>query len=244
MLLIGGSDSSAGAGIAADIRAIQHHSNIHASIAITAITAQHTYAVTHIQPTTDTALQAQLEAAETLAPIDAIKIGMLCNTAQCAVLGRFLKTQTCPIVIDTVLVASSGDALLDEAAYESYQAHVLPHADLITPNTTEADLLRKKGAYNPSALPLPFAVLEKGGHVSEVSDTVTDKLTLPDGEVLEYSHKRQEMAPRGTGCALATHIAAGMAEGEALTKATEQGIALLQQRMRRSQQVGDMCVMK
>lgn len=221
-LTIAGSDCSGGAGIQADLKTMTMN-GVYAMSAITALTAQNTTGVRAIQESTPEFLRQQLDAIfEDIFP-DAIKIGMVSSSALIRVIAerlRFYGAQN--IVVDPVMVATSGSALMKTEAIETLIAELLPLASVITPNIPEAELLSglhittrtdMETAARRIAEGSRCAVLVKGGHsVNDAND-----LLYTDGEALWFTGKRIDNPnTHGTGCTLSSAIAANLAKGYSL----------------------------
>ncbi len=226
-LTIAGSDSGGGAGIQADLKTFSALGVYGASV-LTAVTAQNTVAVSDVHPIPDAMVAAQIAAVLGDIRVDAIKIGMLGDASLIETVAGALADFRGPVVLDPVMVAKSGARLLPDAARAALIAHLLPCADLLTPNLPEAAALlgcaeamddremqhqgarlREMGA---------GAVLMKGGHGR--CETCTDWLI--GDEVIRLDAPR--IATRnthGTGCTLSSAIAAGLAQGQTLPKAVE-----------------------
>lgn len=231
VLVIAGSDSSGGAGIVRDVQTLTDLST-DALCVVTAVTAQSNRRVTAVHAVPPEAVRAQIEAAYATRRPDAVKIGMLGNRATVAAvaeaLGR-LGAGAAPIVLDPVLVASSGGALLDEAGRQALQEQLLPLATLLTPNVPEAAaLLCEEPAAGEAALDLQAqrllelgarAVLLKGGHAAE--GEAVDRLVTRSEPLRRLTAPRVSAARRGTGCALASAIAARLAQGQMLFEACQ-----------------------
>lgn len=231
VLVIAGSDSSGGAGIVRDVQTLTDF-NTDALCVVTAITAQSNRHVTAIHAVPPEVVRAQIEAAYATRRPDAVKIGMLANrtTVEAVVdaLGH-LGNSAAPIVLDPVLVSSSGGELLDEEGRRALQERLIPLATLLTPNVPEAAaLLREKPAADEAALDLQAqrllglgarAVLLKGGHAGE--GAATDRLAVRGEPLQRLTAPRVSAARRGTGCALASAIAAGLAHGRMLADACQ-----------------------
>jgi hydroxymethylpyrimidine/phosphomethylpyrimidine kinase len=242
-LTIAGSDSGGGAGIQADLRTFAAH-RVHGCSAVTAITAQNSLGVTDWAPVEPRLVVAQIEAVATDMPVAATKTGML-GTAEivAAVAEAAGRLALGPLVVDPVMVAKSGDRLLDAAAEQAYRA-LLPLAALATPNLHEAEVLlgrpvRDLAAMRQAARDLralgPAAVLVKGGGLPGAPVDV-----FFDGERLE-----EILAPRvdtrnvhGTGCTLSAAICARLALGAPLLEAVRRAKAWLTEALRRSYSVG------
>ena len=242
VLVIAGSDSSGGAGIARDLRTLADLQTP-AACALTAVTAQTDKALLACQVLGPQVVRAQIESAFAAGNIAAVKIGMLADADTVRAVTQALAPHAAvPCVLDPVLLSSSGAVLLDEAGRRELLATLLPQVALLTPNLPEAALLLG-GTRATSELELlrqgaelrargARAVLIKGGH-AEGRDSV-DLLMGPEG-VEPLRGARVAVQMRGTGCALASAIAAYLAQGLALTLACRQAKqylnALLQQRL-------------
>ncbi|MGN8024913.1 bifunctional hydroxymethylpyrimidine kinase/phosphomethylpyrimidine kinase [Microbacterium sp. 22242] len=230
VLSIAGSDPSGGAGIQADLKSIAANGG-YGMAAVTALTAQNTRGVTGVHVPPAEFLRAQLDALSADVRIDAVKIGMLAGAGVIAEVGSWLRAQRPPtVVLDPVMVATSGDRLLGTDAEQALRA-LLPLADLITPNLPElAVLVREEPARTwPEALAqagrLAAAtgslVLVKGGHLD--GDEAPDALVGSEGVLREYPGGRiRTRSTHGTGCslssALATRRAVGGEWGEAVAE--------------------------
>ncbi|NCG21886.1 MAG: hydroxymethylpyrimidine/phosphomethylpyrimidine kinase [Rhodobacterales bacterium] len=221
VLVIAGSDSSGGAGIAADLRALER-AGVSARIALTAVTAQTDQGVTHIEGTGKESFLAQLQAA---GPIDAIKVGMLTDAPHVHGLTAWLGSldNPPPVVVDPVLVSTSGGQLLDDNGIAALWS-LLPYVTLLTPNVAEAKVLASGAPIEDWAEAMPCAVLVTGGDEGE--DLIEDVLFFDEEEV-GYDHERVPGSFRGTGCALASYIAAELAHGRPIDQAVGHGILAL-----------------
>ncbi|HEY3379346.1 MAG TPA: bifunctional hydroxymethylpyrimidine kinase/phosphomethylpyrimidine kinase [Armatimonadota bacterium] len=234
-LTIAGSDSGGGAGIQADLKTFAAFAVYGASV-ITAVTAQNSLAVRAVHNIPPHVIAAQLDAVLEDLPIRVVKIGMLSTADTIRVVAERLRAHAvATIVLDPVLVATSGDPLLHDAAVEALLEHLFPLATLITPNLPEAarllhmDSIDDAGTATRALLGLGAkAVLLKGGHGS--GETLEDYLLMAGmPEPLRYCHAQQRTRhTHGTGCSLSSAIAAGLAHGEALAVATEHAIGWLQ----------------
>jgi len=223
-LTIAGSDSGGGAGIQADLKTFSALGVYGASV-ITALTAQNTVAVTAIHTAPSDMVEAQLDAVLDDLNVKTIKIGMLSSVDVISVVSRVLKQHPdILVVLDPVMVAKSGDKLLQTDALQALKSELIPLAHVITPNLPEAALLldadeaRSIGDVRDQVEDLihlgAHAILLKGGHLP--GDVVVDVLRSP--EVNEsFTHPR--VATRnthGTGCTLSAAIAAQLAHGQTL----------------------------
>lgn len=223
LLCIGGLDPSGGAGIGADARAA-HAFGAHALCVATAIVAQNTRGVALVEPVSPAVLRKQIEVLlEDIRP-GAIKIGMIPNLAAIEVLHRVLRPlhASIPIVIDTVFAPTSGLAFNDAKTIEAIVEQMLPLATVVTPNAIEARQLgapawsdaasMQRAAMSVLASSGAKAVFLKGGH-SDDAEFSTD-LFCDGKDFLELrAPRKNEFKVRGTGCLLASAIAAGLAAG-------------------------------
>lgn len=235
-LTIAGSDSCGGAGVQADIKTMSAL-GVYAASAITSVTVQNTLGVQAIQ-----AIQPEIVAGQIRAVMDdikptAIKVGMVNDQATILAIADTLQ-QYSPqkLVVDPVMVSTSGSMLMQEDALGTFCSRLLPMATLLTPNIPEAEVLSNLSisstddmdAAGRSILALGCkAVLIKGGHLE---GRKVDKLYLPNGEVCSFVH--EAIATRnthGTGCTLSSAIAAFMARGLALADAVAQAKTYLSQ---------------
>lgn len=227
VLVIAGSDSGGGAGIQADIKSIMAMGGF-ATTALAALTAQNTRGVTGVMPVPPAFLRAQIDAVMDDIGADAVKTGMLPDTASIETVADFLESQpaSLPFVMDPVMVATSGDRLQSEEALAALRTRLLPRATVITPNIPEAELLlgrRITDAEGQSAAAQALlatgaaAVLVKGGHLP--GEMVTDLLASAHGIVAISGPRIDSTSTHGTGCTLASAIAAGLAQGMALEAA-------------------------
>ena len=218
-LTIAGSDSSGGAGIQADLKTMTMN-GVFAMSAITALTAQNTTGVTGIFNVTPELLKAQLDAVFTDIFPDAVKIGMVSNGELILVIGEILKEyQARHIVVDPVMVATSGSVLLKTDAVETLEKELLPLAEVVTPNIPEAEVLSGLTIASPDDMIAAgkaiserygCAVLCKGGHrLNDAND-----LLYRGGGYEWFNGKRIDNPnTHGTGCTLSSAIAANLAKG-------------------------------
>lgn len=220
VLSIAGSDSSGGAGIQADIKTITAH-GLYAETAITAVTAQNTTGVSGIVQMEPAFTVRQIRACFDDIRPDAVKIGMV-GTAEMvrAIAGELRRVNAANIVVDPVLVATSGAALADNEVARALIEHLFPIADLVTPNLPEAAVLsgravetradREEAAAAIKAK-TKGAVLVKGGHAEGAAD---DLLLTESRHPVWLEHARiRTTAGHGTGCTLSSAIACGLACG-------------------------------
>ena len=224
---IAGSDSSGGAGIQADLKTFAAL-GVYGASAITALTAQNTQGVTAIHDVPADFILAQIDAIFADLAVAAVKIGMLSRIAAIeAVAEGLARHRARNIVLDPVMVATSGDRLLADEAVDALRRALIPRALLVTPNLPEAAALtganlarneREMAAQAREILALgPRAVLIKGGH-GEGEEAVD--LLIGEGEVVRLSARRiATKNTHGTGCTLSSAIAAGLAKGRDLVSA-------------------------
>jgi hydroxymethylpyrimidine/phosphomethylpyrimidine kinase len=240
VLIVAGSDSGGGAGIQADIKTVTALGG-YAMTAITALTAQNTRGVFGVFPVDIAFIRQQIELVATDLGADAVKTGMLATSevieAVADALAAFVPGV--PVVIDPVMVAKGGAALLAADAVESLRRHLVPRAALLTPNLPEAEALtgmtirtvddmKRAGAELCRAG--AAAVLVKGGH-REAAE-VTDVLVTAGGAQLFESPRIDSSSTHGTGCTLASAIATGIAQGMALDTAVRRARAYVLEAIR------------
>lgn len=229
VLVIAGSDSSGGAGIVRDVRVLADF-GVDALCAITAVTAQTCYHVVSVHHVPQETVRAQIHAALESRPIAAIKIGMLGTRETVnAVADCLPRHGNIPVVLDPVLISSSGGVLLDEDGREAMRTRLFPVTTLLTPNIPEAaSLCGETAAASPDVRLAQarsllstgvHAVLLKGGHAADAE--ASDLLLTRTGEPEWLSAPRVDARCRGTGCALASAIAAGLANGSSVKDACQ-----------------------
>jgi len=238
-LTIAGSDSGGGAGIQADLKAFSALGVYGASV-ITAITAQNTVAVTAVEQVSAPVVAAQIEAVLSDLDVGAVKIGMLFSPEIISAVAGALDGFDGPIVLDPVMIAKSGDALLQDDAVDAMVSAMLPRATLLTPNLPEAArLLGQEAAADEAAMEAqgaalramgPEAVLMKGGHGT--GEMCLDVLHAADGLMHLEATRLDTRNTHGTGCTLSSSIAAGLAKGLPLPTAVQQAHAYLQAAIR------------
>jgi hydroxymethylpyrimidine/phosphomethylpyrimidine kinase len=243
VLTIAGSDSGGGAGIQADLKTIEACGAFGTS-AVTSVTAQNTTGVesTHVLPLA--AVEAQCTAVRSDFDVAAIKTGMLATRGVVDLVCEQVADATAPAVVDPVMVAASGDRLLDPAAESAYE-DLVAEATLVTPNADEAEVLTGIGVEDEaSAREAGAAVVDmgadaalvKGGHVP--GEDVVDVL-VTDDSVETIRHPRVETdATHGSGCTLSSAIAAHLADGDDLAEAVRSGVDLLARAVRYGLDVG------
>ena len=226
-LTIAGSDCSGGAGIQADIKTMTMN-GVYAMSAITALTAQNTTGVMAIQESGPEFLKQQIDAVFEDIPPDAVKIGMISSSELVHVIAERLRYYGAKnIVLDPVMVATSGSALIKSDAVQALIEELLPISTLVTPNIPEAQVLSGMNINNKKDMLSAAkqigdrhhcAVLLKGGHsINDAND-----LLYSNGELIWFEGKRiNNPNTHGTGCTLSSAIAANLAKGYCLEQAIE-----------------------
>ena len=240
VLAIGGSDSGGGAGIQADIKTITALGG-YADSAVTAVTVQDTLGVHATHPVPPAIIAAQIRTVLADIGADVIKTGMLGDAAAVeAVLETLEGWPAIPLVVDPVMIAGSGERLLDEGALASLR-RLIARAALVTPNAPEAQALTglavagvddQRAAGEALLAAGAAAVLVKGGHVP--GDRVIDLLVTPAGETMFEGERIATRHTHGTGCTLASACATGLAQGMALEDAVARAWAYTGEAIRRA----------
>jgi len=226
VLTIAGSDSGAGAGIQADLKTFAAH-QVYGTTAITAVTAQNTLGVTQFLALPSDLVTAQIEAVTSDIGVDAAKTGMLPNAAIVEAVAAAVEELEIPLlVVDPVMVAKSGDRLIDDEALGALRAELLHHAFVVTPNIPEAEVLagmtivtdddRRRAGERILALG-PTAVIIKGGHYG--SDEIRDLLLDHRGFEEFVAERVASTQTHGTGCTFSAALAAHLAIGHTLREA-------------------------
>ena len=232
-LTIAGSDSSGGAGIQADIKTMTMN-GVFAMSAITALTAQNTTGVTGILNATPDFLEKELDAIFTDIFPDAVKIGMVSSAELITVIAEKLKAYGAKhVVVDPVMVATSGAKLLEDDAIDTLKEKLLPLAEVLTPNIPEAEILAGMKIESPTDMETAArtisetygcAVLCKGGH--DLNDA--NDLLWKDGAGRWFKGRRiANPNTHGTGCTLSSAIASNLAKGYELDQAVERAKAYI-----------------
>ena len=226
-LSIAGSDSSGGAGIQADIKTMTAN-GVYAMTAITALTAQNTTGVTGIMEVTPEFLAQQLDSIFTDIRPDAVKIGMVSSSALIHVIAEKLKEYKAEnVVVDPVMVATSGSKLISDDAIETLKTCLMPLSSILTPKIPEAEVLAEMKVETEEEMILAAkkisetfhcAVLCKGGH--QLNDA--NDLLYRDGEYKWFHGKRiQNPNTHGTGCTLSSAIASNLAKGYSMDESVK-----------------------
>jgi hydroxymethylpyrimidine/phosphomethylpyrimidine kinase len=243
-LTIAGSDSGGGAGIQADLKTFAAL-NVYGMSAITAITAQNTCGVSAVQGINPDIVAAQIRAVAADIGVSAAKTGMLFSAEIIQAVATTVRELHVPfLVVDPVMVATSGDRLLQRAAEESLRQDILPLATVVTPNLAETEVLvgRKvtsldemRAAAEQIVAEGARAVVVKGGHaVTKATDVFFDgqRMELLQSEIIETANTH------GTGCTLSAAICAYLARGTALFEAVQRAKAYITGALRHSLTIG------
>lgn len=233
VLTIAGSDSSGGAGIQADLKTIVMH-GLYGESVVTALTAQNTTGVSGVLDAPPDFVALQLDCVFRDIPPDAVKIGMVSNAETIHVVAEKLRAfRPKHVVVDPVMVATSGSRLLDESALDALRTELLPLAEAATPNLPEAEILsgetiRTREDMARAAFKLaerfPCAILLKGGHLASCADD----LLIQNGTATWFPHARIDNPnTHGTGCTLSSAIACGLAMEKPLPRAIADAKAYL-----------------
>lgn len=227
VLTIAGSDPSGGAGIQADIKTMTEN-GVYAMSVITAITAQNTMGVTGVLNVTEEYIDKQMDAVFSDIYPDAVKIGMLSDIGIIkSVAGKLKEYEAKNIVIDPVMISTSGTRLLSEEAIALMKSDLFPMASLITPNIPEAENLSGKSIMDKEDVikvakelskAYDTAVLIKGGHAKSGAD---DLLFYEDKAYWFNAERIDNPNTHGTGCTLSSAIASNLAKGYAMERAVE-----------------------
>ena len=238
-LTIAGSDSGGGAGIQADLKTF-HQWGVHGTSALTAVTAQNTLGVQAIHPVPAATVASQIRSVATDLPPRAVKSGMLATAAIVATVADGIRRHRLgPYVLDPVMVATSGDTLLEADAVAAVRHELLPLATIVTPNWPEAALLtrtrtrtrtrvteaNRRGMARAARALVDAgagAALVKGGHLD--GDEVVDLFWDGQSEVVFRGPRIDTRHTHGTGCSLSAAIAAGLARGAGLEEAVGRAV--------------------
>ncbi|HEY7790284.1 MAG TPA: bifunctional hydroxymethylpyrimidine kinase/phosphomethylpyrimidine kinase [Vicinamibacterales bacterium] len=227
-ITIAGSDPSGGAGLQADLKTFAAH-GVYGLSVTTAVTVQSTVGVGHVHPLAADLVSAQLETLAGDFAIDAVKLGMLANDAIVEAVAAAIVSLDLPkVIVDPVMLSSSGARLLDADGVSTLERELLPHAFVVTPNVPEAERLARSTIRSLSDVKRaaeaihrlrPHAVLIKGGHLegNEAIDVLFD-----GDEMREFRAPRiAGAAAHGTGCAFSAALAASLALGHSLVDSVD-----------------------
>jgi len=248
VLTIAGSDNSGGAGLQADLKTFTTL-GVYGTSAVTCIVAEHPGRVLNITPVPPQRVADQIRLVLEAFPVAAIKTGMLYSAAIIAAIEKAITPALAcgvPLVIDPVMVASSGKVLMKPDAIHALKKFIA-RATLVTPNRDEAALLWGRPITNEQTLSeaaLGLAqsfqgprILAKGGHLR--GQIALDILAFPDGRVHEFAVQRiRGVDPHGTGCTYSAAIAAGLAKGLTVTESVVLGKAFITRALRRRFEIG------
>lgn len=238
VLVAAGSDSGGGAGIQADIKAIAALGG-YAATAVTALTAQNTLGVQEVWPVPPAFIRRQIVSVLDDIGADAIKLGMLGGAGVIDAVADALAEITVPLVLDPVMVAKGGARLLPDDAVDVLRLRLLPLATLLTPNVPEAEALTGRTIASVADLQAAgdalramgaAAVLMKGGHLP--GPVCTDLLVTIDGTLMLEEPRIDTRHTHGTGCTLASAVAAGLAQGLHLHDAVRRARRFVQSAIR------------
>ncbi|MEO5914585.1 MAG: bifunctional hydroxymethylpyrimidine kinase/phosphomethylpyrimidine kinase [Luteolibacter sp.] len=240
-LTIAGSDCSAGAGIQADLKTFQHF-GVHGLTAVTCVVSETANVVRAVHAVPLEVVADQIALLLESFPVAAVKTGMLFSAAHVTAVAEILrKFPEIPLVVDPVMIASTGASLLEPAAIDCYQNLLLPLATVITPNLPEAEALLgerilDENSLEPAARKLSemfgTAILLKGGHLD---GPVCIDLLMEYGNVHRFTAARISVpGSHGTGCTLSAAITANLALGQSLPDATAAAKSYLGETLRRS----------
>jgi hydroxymethylpyrimidine/phosphomethylpyrimidine kinase len=246
VLVVAGSDPSGGAGLQSDLKVLQAF-GVYGTSAVTALTVQDTVRVHEVSAVDPFLVERQLETVLDDVGADCIKIGMLARRATVELVTRVLerKARGIPIVLDPVLISSSGHELLELDGHAALIQRLMPLCALVTPNAPEAELItglkitEEAHLYQAADRLLLMgqpAVLITGGHL--MGETVVDLLRTADGLERRFEAPRRPESPHGTGCAISSAVAAGLAHGFTLESAVERAHAFVHEAIDRAVRLG------
>ncbi|MBN4055815.1 bifunctional hydroxymethylpyrimidine kinase/phosphomethylpyrimidine kinase [bacterium AH-315-J23] len=246
VLIVAGSDSSGGAGIQADIKTCAAF-GVYAATAITAITAQNTVGVQRVEALSADLVAAQMRSVLSDIGADVIKIGMLANGDIIKAVADVIinEAEDIAVVLDPVMVATSGDKLLEDDAIDAVKEYLIPLADVVTPNVDEAEILTGLRPVDANGLIQAgerllemgaFAALMKGGHLEGKS--ITDVLVAPEGNHIMSAPRIHSRHTHGTGCTLASAVAALLAQDAPLEVAVREAREFVMEAIRTAPKLG------
>jgi hydroxymethylpyrimidine/phosphomethylpyrimidine kinase len=244
-LTIAGSDSGGGAGIQADLKTFQQF-GVYGTSVIVALTAQNTRGVRAVESVPEAMVAAQLTALAEDLPPDALKTGMLAEAALVRLVAKAIRENGWqPLVVDPVMVATSGQRLLTTEAEDVIRESLVPLAALVTPNLDEAAMLTGRVVHDVATMERAgetlvrfgaAAALVKGGHLT--GDTLTDVLVTPEG-VRRFTRPRIPTgSTHGTGCTLSAAITAGLALSRPLETAVVDALDFVHRAIARAPGLG------
>lgn len=241
-LSIATSDSGCGAGIQADLLTFRS-CGVFGTTAFCCLTAQNPKGVSAIAELETQFIRDQLSQLSSFFDIRAAKTGMLFSEENIRTVAEFLRAHPeLPLVVDPVMVATSGAKLLKDEAIDCMKSELFPRASLITPNLDEAAVLLGDRPQNSEEMrdtarklrdAFQTSILLKGGHLEDTQSGIIDWFIATDGTEKEFEHSRIErINTHGSGCRLSAAITAGLAKGLDLKGATEYGLSHLQEAMK------------
>jgi hydroxymethylpyrimidine/phosphomethylpyrimidine kinase len=243
-LTIASSDAGGGAGIQADLKTMAQF-GVYGGSVLVSTTAQNTKGVrsTHVLPPAE--IRAQFDAVTEDFDVGAMKLGMLATTEGVQTVTSCLDTYDGPVVVDPVMVATSGDRLLEREALDAYR-ELFTHATLVTPNADETEELTGEWPDSATAREQAAtqffdwgvdAVLFKGGHIDD-GDQIQDILVTEDATHVFEASRVRPAATHGSGCTLSSAIAAGLAQGDDLQTAVGHGVEFVHHAITQPADVG------
>jgi hydroxymethylpyrimidine/phosphomethylpyrimidine kinase len=238
-LTIAGSDSSAGAGIQADLKTFSAL-GVYGLTAVTCVVAEIPGRVSRIEPLNAQIVREQIEVLFANFPISAIKTGLLCSSKTISTVAQSIGDQRIPLVIDPVMIATSGDVLLNPDAVELYEKELFPLATLLTPNLDEAsrllgeriqDCQSMERAARTLSEKYKASILLKGGHLA--GETAID-LLFHRGKITAFAAPFvRDVVTHGTGCTYSAAITAGLASGLSLENSIKRAKKFVTKSIRR-----------
>ena len=245
VLIVAGSDSSGGAGIQADLKTVTAL-GAYGATAITALTVQNTERVSEVFPVPPHIVAGQIRAVLGDIGADCVKLGMLGSAANVGAVADVLSGwASIPVVVDPVMVATSGDRLLDADALALLKTEIVPRAAVITPNAFEAEnLTGRKVETTDDAKAAARALVDLGAAAAVVTggdrggDTITDVLATSSGEEEMAAPRIDTTSTHGTGCTFASAIAAGLAQGMGVRPAVMRARAYVREAIRSAPDYG------
>lgn len=238
VLCIAGSDSCSGAGLQADIKSVSAN-GAYAATVTTALTAQNTIGVQAIHSIPVNFIEAQLSSIFTDINVQAIKIGMLYKSSIVNTVAKYLKSQAnIPVILDPVMVAQTGDQLIEEKTISTIKSQLLPQTTLLTPNIPEAVILSSQKIYDKTSMQQAAKTISekhhvntliKGGHL-RYGDAIDYLYLFKQKQFVTFKHTRINTENNhGTGCTLSSAIAAYIAQGYSIESAIEKAKSYIHQ---------------
>lgn len=244
-LTIAGTDPTGGAGIQADLKVFQEREVFGMSV-VTSVVAQNTEGVRSVKHLDVEFIEQQIDAVLDDIKPDAIKTGMIATVEMMELIANKLRNSTIPYVIDPVMVAKSGDSLMDDTSRQVIRETLIPLATVVTPNVPEAEILatmeiknrddqKKAAKYIVEELGAKAAIV-KGGHLT---GNETEDILYTDGQYFSfYSERFQTRHTHGTGCTFSAAITAELAKGKSIEEATSIGKDFIRDAIRYSLEIG------